>query len=229
MNTDRLMSVATIILSGCAVVMTATLLHREFAAPVRLVSGPSAPVQQVDWARYAESGHSIGAADAKVTVVEFADFECPYCRRFNLLADSLRAVGKSFRVVYRHFPLPTHRFAIPAARASECASRQGKFAEMHAVLFANSDSLGLAPWAWFADRAGVRDSVRFAACVKETKPIDALVQDTTDGHRLGVTGTPTLLIGSLRVGGLPSFDSLSAYIDRAAAGNRAAAGKQRDE
>jgi NhaA family Na+:H+ antiporter len=216
MSADRLTSLATGVLACCAVAVTAVLVRHEFAPPVRTNSGAAVPVAQPDWAQYATAGHSPGPLDAKVTIVEFGDFECPYCRRFSVLADSLRWRGKSFRVVYRHFPLTSHRFALPAVRVSECASQQGKFDEMYAALYSHPDSLGLAPWSWFGHQAHIPDSVRFATCVRDTKPIAGLARDTVDGNRLGVTGTPTLLIGNLRVSGVPSFDSLSAYIDRAA-------------
>jgi protein-disulfide isomerase len=215
---ERFASLATVVVACCAVAVTAVLIRREFVAPAQISAAKHEPVQQPDWIKYASVGHSMGAADSKVTIVEFGDFECPFCRKFSVLADSLRSLGKSFRVVYRHFPIPTHRFAVPAARASECASLQGRFDEMYAVLYAHPDSLGLAPWSWFGHQAHVPDLVSFAACVRDSKPIAALARDTVDGNRLRVTGTPTLLIGSLRVGGVPSFDSLSAYLDRAAAG-----------
>jgi protein-disulfide isomerase len=211
---ERLTNFATGVLVCCALIVTTILVRREFLDVPRSIRTPAVAVQK-DWKTYAASGHTLGPADSKVTIVEFADFECPYCRRFNSDVDSLRSLGKSFKVVYRHFPLPIHRFAIPAARASECASDQARFDEMYAALYSHRDSLGIAPWLSFARMAHIPDHARFDRCMREAKPIAALQRDTADGRHLHVTGTPTLLIGSLRVDGLPSFDSLVAYIDRA--------------
>ncbi len=118
-------------------------------------------------------------------------------------------------MLYRHFPMPNHRFAVPAARASECAGDQGRFPEMHRALFENADSLGLAPWWWFASLAGVTDSSGFAECVRSSSPLLALERDVREGRRLGVEGTPTLLVGAWRVNGVPPLDTLRAYIKRA--------------
>jgi hypothetical protein len=88
---------------------------------------------------------------------------------------------------------------------------------MHDMLFKYSDSLGVAPWWWFAKNAGVQDSIGFEACVASTDPIPALDRDTAAARRLDATGTPTLLIHEIRSNGLPAFDSLRAYVDRATA------------
>jgi protein-disulfide isomerase len=213
-DTSKLTNVTNALLVVCALVLTTLLVRRElFAPPSRQPSlGPSI---QKDWQKYASSGHIMGRPDAPVTIVEFADFECPYCRQFGRDVDSLHSLGKNFKVVYRHFPLGIHRFALAAVRASECAADQGRFDTMHRALYTFSDSLGLAPWAWFARTAGVTDSAKFADCVSSHAPLAALARDTAAGNRLSITGTPVLLIGQLRTRGLPNFDSLAAYIDRA--------------
>jgi protein-disulfide isomerase len=168
------------------------------------------------WETYAAEGHSIGPPDATVTIVEFSDFQCSFCRGFAVYYDSLRSLGVDVRVVYRHFPLPGHRFAIDAVRASECAAEQGRFDRMHAALFARQDSIGVASWLSFADAAALPDSAAFESCVASARSIDALVRDTSAARRLQVRGTPTLLIHDIRVNGLPQFDSLQAYVMRAA-------------
>jgi protein-disulfide isomerase len=128
--------------------------------------------------------------------------------------DSLRALGVKIKVRYRHLPGARHRFAIPAIQASECAADAGKFESMHDMLFRHTDSLGIVPWWWFAKAAGVQDSVRFHQCMARTDRVAALTEDTVAARRLGATGTPTLLIHEIRSNGLPTFDSLRAYIDR---------------
>jgi protein-disulfide isomerase len=213
------MNLATVVLVGCALTVTGLLIRRELRpAPIR--NGVTAPRIQKDWQDYAASGHVLGRGGARVTIIEFADFECPVCRRFASYVDSLRFLGKDFKVVYRHFPLPMHRFAIPAVRASECADEQGHFEKTHDTIYKYADSLGLVSWWWFAHKGGVPDSARFAQCMLSSLPLVALARDTVDGNRLGIRGTPTLFIGPLRLEGLYPFDSIRAYIDRAAARNQ---------
>ncbi len=219
MTFERLTNIMTGIVAVCAVVITGLSIRSEFFMPPPVRSGAIRPTIQADWQRYASVGHVMGSRNAPVTIVEFADFECPYCRRFASDIDSLRALGERVRVIYRHFPLPAHRFALPAVRASECAAEQGRFDAIHAVLFAHPDSLGLVPWSWFAAAAGVVDSLRFAACMRSTSPIPALARDTSDARHLGIRGTPLLLVGRLRLNGVPQFDSLRAFVQRAGAAN----------
>ncbi|MEA3244784.1 MAG: thioredoxin domain-containing protein [Gemmatimonadota bacterium] len=210
---NRPVDVPLLVLVACALTVTALYVRRELTVgagrPASYV-----PIVQSDWGKYARAGHVIGDAGAQATIVEFADFECPYCRVFASYTDSLRSLGVRFRVVYRHYPLSMHRFAIPAARASECAAEQGRFATMHSHLFQFADSLGLVSWWWYAKRAGVEDSARFAKCVSASAPIPALGRDTADARVLRIRGTPLLLVGSQRLDGVPSFDSLRAYISR---------------
>lgn len=215
MDSNRLSNVATVILVACAAVVTVSTVRRDWAlrgaSPAAL--SPTSSVQ--DWRRYASAGHVIGSASAAITIVEFADFECPACRLFYRVLDSLKSKGADIKLVYRHFPLASHRFSMSAVRASECAVDEGLFAPMHDALFRYPDSLGVAPWWWFARTAGMRDSSRFNECLHSSAPIRALEVDTTDARRLAIRGTPLLVIENIRVDGMPSIDSLQAYIRRA--------------
>jgi protein-disulfide isomerase len=208
---------ATWLLVLTALVVSLATVRREFFAGSRS-STAMFPRQSVEknWSDYATEGHVLGSGETPVTIVEFSDFECPFCAKFELYIDSIRTLGASVRVIYRHYPTSSHKFAVPAVRASECAARDGRFESVHAVLFKNQDSLGVAPWWWFAKEGGVQDSARFHACMADSAPIPALVRDTLAARRLGVRGTPTLLIHDLRLNGLPVFDSLRTYIERAA-------------
>ena len=211
------------LLVACAMIVAGLTVRRELFAPDR----QSGSVLVSDWADYATEGHVIGDNNAAVTIVEFSDFQCPYCASFASHMDSLRALGVTdVRVVYRHFPGLGHESAVPAIRASECAADVDKFESMHDALFEYSDSLGVAGWSWFAQRAGIADTVRFSECMQSTTEISSLVRDTIAARKLGVAGTPTLLIHDLRPRGLPPFDSLIAYISRARAQTqRAEAGR----
>src|SRR5689334_22641962 len=105
MSTERIVNVATAVVALCAVVMTGLLVKRELSADSRNGSIPPGPTVQKDWKDYTKSGHAIGQQDAKVSIVEFADFQCPYCRRFVTYTDSLQKLGRGVRVLFRHYPL----------------------------------------------------------------------------------------------------------------------------
>jgi protein-disulfide isomerase len=214
MSRNFISNAATAILVICALSVTGLVVRRE------LFSAPRSALLRIDqvsgWRDYAASGHAMGPANAPDTVIEFADFECPACRLLNRDLDSLSKLGSNeFRLIYRHFPLRIHRFALPAVRVSECAGREGRFTEMHDALFQFSDSLGLASWGWFANRAGIADSARFLECVRSTDSIPQLASDTLAGNRLGVIGTPTVIVNGLRFSGAPPLDTLQAILRRA--------------
>ena len=209
-------NVAVWILVACCLALTAVLVRRELRSSWTGMPSQIPRIQeQSDWQQYSQSRLVYGATDAQLTIVEFGDYECPSCRLLHQYMDSLLSLRTSVRVVYRHFPLKIHRFAIPAARASNCAADQGNFGQMHRVLYQYPDSFGLVSWWWFAHKAGVVDSMRFERCL-QMREDPSLASDTLDGRRLGIVGTPTILIGPLRLNGVPPFDSLKTYINRAA-------------
>lgn len=192
----------------CAVVITALVVRREFFPPSAREPGLAAQAVP-NWRAFATTGHRTGAADAPVTMVVFSDFQCPACK---VLADQVHTLAERhpgrFSVVYRHFPLPSHSQALPAARASECAARQGRFAAYHDALFASQETLGYTPWQKFAQTAGVPDVEAFQRCFSEPGRVEQLARDTEDAKRLGLTGTPTLLLNGRRFNGVPPIDVL---------------------
>lgn len=141
---------------------------------------------------------SKGDLEAPVTLVEFSDFQCPYCARFfhdvlPALERDLIASGK-LRFVYRHYPLPVHAQARVAAQAANCAQRQGKFWEMHDWLFANQAALDGPAFARAGRDLGL-DVVAYDAC-RESPEVKAEVeQDVRDAVKAGVRGTPAFVIG----------------------------------
>jgi protein-disulfide isomerase len=151
-----------------------------------------------------------------VTIVEFSDFECPFC---GALAKQLQAIRHHYpnevAIEYRHFPLSSHHYALAAARASECAAAQGKFEAFHDAVFAAQDSIGVVPWEHFAIIAGVTNMLAFRDCYAQAGPIPALARDTLAGRRLRVRGTPTLLINETRLEGTQPLDTLELYVAKA--------------
>lgn len=215
---ERLLNVATGVLVVCALLVTGLVVRREFFPATPRMGSP----ERVDDAEsYAASGHRMGPAGAALTLVEFSDFQCPFCRTF---AERLHAVQRRFpgqvAVLYRHFPVEGHRHAVAAARASDCAAEQGRFEAYHDALFAAQDSIGAVPWTHFAAVAQVPDTVAFARCAADTAPSERLARDLADARRLGVGATPTLLVGDTRLVGALSLDTLEAYVRRALAARR---------
>ena len=155
-----------------------------------------------------------GDADAKVTIVEFSDFQCPFCARAApVIDDVLKKYPKGVRFVYKQFPLPMHPMARPAAQASLAAQEQGKFWEMHDVLIQNQASLDAAKLADYAKQAGL-DVARFKRDLEQKKTlydqrIDAEMQQ---GQSSDVRGTPTLYIGGKKVGAR-TVEGMGAMID----------------
>src|SRR3954463_6020097 len=142
---------------------------------------------------------ALGSADAKVVVIEYSDFQCPYCGKFaretfGTIEERYIGPGK-VRYVFRNFPLDeSHPKAFKAAEAAECANQQGKFWEMHAQLFANQPALDPADLLSHAKAVGVDESV-FRKCLNGAARAK-IRRDFNDGVKAGVGGTPTFLIGT---------------------------------
>lgn len=186
---------------GCAVVTTALVAAKALGLLDPRNPPPAEPVDvSAHWPTLLASGHRIGPADAAVTIVEFADFECPYCRRYALeTLPALRtAHPDDVAVIYRHYPLAYHRFAIPSAVAAECAARQGRFPAMHDLLYTVQDSIGLVPWGELAERSGVADLPAWEACRADPAVRAGVEADGALAVAIGATGTPTVVINGIR-------------------------------
>lgn len=158
---------------------------------------------------------SFGPADAKVTVVEFSDFECPYCSRAADVTNQVKKkYGDKIRFVFRQYPLSFHHNARVAAAASLEAHKQGKFWEFHDKLFANQRSLDRDSLEGYAKELKL-DLVKFKAALDD-KAHDSRVQSDLDlGNEVAVQGTPTLFINGKRVDNPTDIDQVSQAIDAA--------------
>lgn len=210
---DRLTRVLLLILVPCAVLMTALVAWRELA-PRRSDPGSRLPSHVRDWRALAKGGHRIGNETAAVTIVEFADFECPFCGEFYGMFKSLHETYRdSLALVYRHFPLPIHPNAFPAAIASECAGAQGHFEAMYDVLFAAQGALGQRTMQAYAVIAGVPDTAAFSRCLQSDSIAAVVQEDRQTIENLGSNGTPTLIINGEVVQGAPAIAELRRVID----------------
>ncbi len=155
-----------------------------------------------------------GKADAPVTIVEFSDFQCPFCARSNPIVEGVLAkYPDKVNYVYKHFPLAFHAAARPAAIASMAAQDQGKFWEMHDVLFANQATLDAAKMEEYAKQAGL-DLARFkkdldAKKAEYEKRVDA---ELALGQSVDVRGTPTLYVGGRKVR-VRTVEGMGAMVD----------------
>lgn len=155
---------------------------------------------------------------AKVVLVEYSDFECPYCQRHQeTIQTILDTYGDDIALVYRHFPLTSiHDQAVPAALASECAGAQGKFFEYMNQLYTNQATLGDELYTSLASDIGL-DVSSFTACYEAQTYGAAVDADLQSGLDAGVDGTPATFVNGTRMSGALPFDSFKQVIDAALA------------
>jgi protein-disulfide isomerase len=148
-------------------------------------------------------GYVIGRADAPVTLVQFTDYQCPYCARFfrnalPTLREQYIDSGK-LKMIVRDLPLEFHEHAAAAAHATRCAGEQGKFMAMHDVLYTNAAKLDPVNFSGYAGAAGL-DTKAFDACMKDGRYHEAIAAEARETQALGITGTPTFVLGRERDG-----------------------------
>lgn len=159
------------------------------------------------------TGPMRGAGDAKITIVEFSDFECPFCGRAeDTVTQVMDKYAGKLKLYYRHFPLPFHANAGKAAEAAACAEAQGKFWEMHKVLFANQKALSIAELKTHAATAGL-DAQKFAECLDTGKMKAKVDADSEAGKKVGVNGTPAFFINGVMISGAQPIEEFQKVID----------------
>lgn len=165
-----------------------------------------------------EDDHIRGNADAAITIIEYSDFQCPYCSRFHpTMQQVMEEYTDSVRWVFRHFPLSFHPEATPAAIASECAAEQGKFWEYADELFANQSGLGSEFYVTLASDLGL-NTANFNACLQNEKYADKVEAQAQAGGAAGVSGTPGSFVidadgNAIPIKGALPFSSVAAAID----------------
>lgn len=182
------------------------------AAP-QLPADPSLPQAPVE-VTITKTDHVLGASNAKVTIVEFSDFQCPFCGRFYpSVKQALSEYKDKIKFVYRHFPLESiHPNARPAAEASECAAEQGKFWEFHDKMFEGQEQIGDAFYKKTATDLKLNMN-KFNDCVATKKYAGKVDADYQTGISAGVQGTPHTLVNGIAVSGAVPYEQLKAVID----------------
>jgi protein-disulfide isomerase len=158
--------------------------------------------------------HVRGDFNAQITLVEFSDFECPFCaRHYPTLKKILEDYKGKVRLVYKHFPLSFHPNAQKAAEASECAVEQGKFWEYHDKIFENQASgLSLEKFKQWAKELGL-DTSKFNDCLDSGKYAQKVQADYQEGLQKGVNGTPTTFVNGQPLSGALPYESFKQIID----------------
>jgi protein-disulfide isomerase len=159
--------------------------------------------------------HSRGSADAALTLVEYGDYECPYCgQAFGIVRELRRSFADSLRFVYRNFPLAKiHPHAEMAAEMAEAVALQGRFWEMHDLLYENQRDLSDAALRRYAGQAGA-DVEQALGAISEGTPHERVQRDLQSGLRSGVQGTPTFFINGERCDAAWDYETLAAHLQR---------------
>jgi len=178
---------------------------RSAAAVKVLLEPPRAAVQA--------TGPSRGSADAAVTIVEFSDFECPFCSRAVATIKKVEETyGDKVRIFYRDFPLESHRGAVHAAEAAHCAGEQEQFWPMHDKLYSKQGGVSDADIRKYAGDLGL-DAEQFNTCLQSGKFTATWKASQAEGTRVGVVSTPTFFVNGRMVPGAAPFEHFARIID----------------
>jgi protein-disulfide isomerase len=182
-------------------------------APAKQVAAPTSEAPRELYKVPLGDSPAQGNADARITVVAFSEFQCPFCSRtLPTMAKLRERYGDDLRVVFKHAPLPFHERALPAALAAEAARAEGRFWQMHDQLFAAQSELGSADLVRHARSVGL-DGARFAARLVDPALKARVDADLALGAALGVRGTPTFFINGRKLVGAQPVDSFARVID----------------
>jgi protein-disulfide isomerase len=159
-------------------------------------------------------GPSRGPAAAPVTIVEFSDFQCPFCgREYPVIDKVMKEYDGKVRLVFRHFPLDFHPFAAKAAEAGACAADQGKFWELHDKMFSNQGKLAVDDLKGYAKSVGV-DPAKFDKCLDSGEKKAQVEADQKAGAEAGVNGTPAFFVNGVFINGAVPYEQIKQAVDR---------------
>ena len=164
----------------------------------------------------AATGPSRGPENAPVTIVEFSDFQCPYCgREYPVVERLMKEYDGKVRLVFRHFPLEFHPFAQKAAEAGACAADQGgeKFWKLHDRMFTNQQKLAVDDLKGYAKELGL-DSSRFEKCLDSGEKRALVEADEKAGQEAGVSGTPAFFVNGVFINGAVPYEQFKDAVDR---------------
>jgi protein-disulfide isomerase len=167
-----------------------------------------------------DDDYILGPEDAPITLIEFSDFQCPYCSKWyaETFSQLLETYPGQIRFVYRDFPLTSiHPEALPAAEAANCAGEQGKYYEYHNSLFSNKYQLGSESYPQYASELSL-DTNKFEECLNSDRQKQEVMDDLQWASELGIQSTPTFFINGIPLVGAQPFESFQQVIDLELAG-----------
>jgi protein-disulfide isomerase len=191
---------------------------REFFAELRKnnnvqITLPEPPKPPVERKQVEATGPSKGPEGAPITIVEFSDFQCPFCSRaIGTVDEVMKAYPNQIRLVFRQFPLDFHKQAPKASEAALCAHDQGKFWEYHDTLFANQKALEVPALKGYAKELGL-DAAKFDKCLDSGEKGAIVNADLEAGKKVGVNGTPAFFINGILLSGAQPFEEFKSVID----------------
>jgi protein-disulfide isomerase len=195
-----------------AVLVVAVILASFWLGTVWDGNAPSG--NKVTGTSKAGADPSTGPDGAKVKIIEYSDFQCPYCSRAaQTMKQVVEIYGEQVQLTFRNFPLSFHQYAQKAAEASECANLQGKFWEMHDKMFANQNALTDAHLKAYAVELGM-DADKFNSCLDSGEMKAEVERDFQDGTALGVQGTPGFIINGEHISGALPLAQFQEIIDK---------------
>jgi len=175
-------------------------MEEQFKNPTKIEPDPDSPVK--------------GLASAKVTIIEFSDFQCPFCQRgAKTVEEVLKAYPNDVKLVFKNLPLPFHKDALPAAKAALAAGRQGKFWEMHDKLFDNQKGLNSEMYVEAAKTLGL-DMEKFKADMESPDIAKQIDEDQALAKTHGISGTPGFFVNGVAVKGAYPFEHFKQIVDR---------------
>jgi protein-disulfide isomerase len=181
------------------------LLEQQMALQPHAQGTIGPPIDEKVRMRIASGGFELGSANAPLTLIEYTDYQCPFCRQFQTA--TYEEIKKNYidtgklRFVSRDFPLDMHDNAPRAALAARCAAEQGKFWELREVMIVNANQLQLSNLQTYAADLNL-DVDKFSACVTSEKYKADVAKDLAEGHAAGVSGTPTFVLGRMTDGSI---------------------------
>jgi protein-disulfide isomerase len=203
----------------CALSTTFLVVRREFSQSSTATAAEPEAIYLDGWEDALAAGIRAGSANAPVQVVEFADFQCPYCAHFEEIVRTTREkYAKQVAFTLVHYPLPQHSYAETAARAAECADMQGSFEAIRSLLFEKQQAFDSAPWMDFATQVGIPDIEEFDACVNDTGTMERVDRGKQLAQRFGVRGTPTIIVNGWKLPLPPSSEDFDKIVKNVADG-----------
>lgn len=217
MKTTKLLTILiSITLLLVLINLYATLnLYAKFISPTITETKPTEAPSKVKVS--ADDDPVMGSEDAAITIIEFSDFQCPFCARF--FEQTLPQIEEKYiktgkvKLVYRDFPLSFHQYAQKAAEAAECADEQGKFWQYHDKLFENQNTLDIGNLKRYAQDLGL-DSTKFNDCLDSGMMAFEVQKDFNDGSSYGVSGTPTFFINGIMLVGAQPYSVFEQVIEQ---------------